>query len=281
MSSSILLALLSMASTGVSDFIYKRAQDRGIVLETYLLVETVPFSAVALLAGALLGDLYINRVTVLFGLLFGVISFLAIFSFVTSLHRGEAGVNTLIFRLNFILTALLAILFLGEPPTLQKVLGLLLAIGAIGAVTLLRRGGSRGSPPQALALASLAMAFFALLNLVFKIGVSEGGNVGWMIPFGASSWAMCCLVVIARRRDLRFPRNNWLFLPWTGGLKSLAFVALLYALRGGEASIVVPIAQLSFLVTLLLATFILKEPLTGSKVLGLLLAVGAILVFSR
>jgi transporter family protein len=270
-----------MASTGVSDFIYKRAQDRGIVLETYLLVETLPFSALALITGALLGDLYIDRVTVLYGLLFGVISFLAIFSFVTSLHKGEAGVNTLIFRLNFVFTALLAILFLGEPPTPQKALGLLLAISAIGAVTLLQRTGRPGSPPRALAFSALAMAFFALLNLVFKIGVSKGGNVGWMIPFGAASWAGCCLVVIARRRDFRFPRNNWVFLPWTGGLKSLAFVALLYALQRGEASVVVPIAQLSFLVTVLLATFILKEPLTGSKVLGLLLAVGAILVFSR
>ena len=77
------------------------------------------------------------------------------------------------------------------------------------------------------------------------------------------------------------PKNNWIFLPVTGFLKSSAFFALLYAFRrGGSASVVVPIAQLSFLVTILWATVVLREPLTRPKFIGLSFAVVAILAFS-
>ena len=54
-----------MLAQGTSDFVYKRAQDRGIVLETYLMVESVPFAAAALLMGTLLDGFFLNWTTVI------------------------------------------------------------------------------------------------------------------------------------------------------------------------------------------------------------------------
>ncbi|MFQ5914195.1 MAG: EamA family transporter [Nitrospinota bacterium] len=279
----VLLAIFSMLAQGTSDFLYKKAQDRGIVLETYLMIESTPFALVALLFGNLLGDLYVDRTTVSFGLISGVFSFAAIFCFVTSLREGAVGVNTLIFRLNFVWVAVLAILWLGEAWTASVGAGLCFAVLAIGSVTLLagRQGERRGSSPRSIGLAILAMVFFVVLNLLLKIGIQRGANVGWAIVFAAMSWTFCAATLVVVRRRFSFPRNNWLFLPITGALKSLAFVSMLYAFRrGGSASVVVPVVQLSFLVTMGWAAVILREPLTRPKLLAMGLAVAAIVAFS-
>jgi transporter family protein len=272
-----------MLAQGTSDFVYKRAQDRGIVLESYLAVECGPFGATALLFGFLLGDLYINGPTVVFGLLAGVISFWSIFFFVTSLREGEVGVLTLIFRLNFVVVAIMAIFWLGESWTTSLGIGLLCAVLAIASVTLLERTSRKGktNPGRSIGLALLAMVLFAILNLLFKIGIQEGANVAWMVVFASLSWFPSAVLVVVLRRRFSMPKSNWIFLPITGFLKSSAFFALLYAFqRGGSASVVVPITQLSFLVTIVWAAVVLREPLTRPKLIGLAFAVAAIVAFS-
>ncbi len=279
----ILLALVSMLAQGASDFLYKKAQDSGIALESYLLVEAVPFAATALLFGYILGDASPNRAALIYGPIFGVFSFCGIFLFVTSLREGEAGVNTLIFRLNFVLAALIAILFLGERWTASLGAGLLLAVLAIASVTIL--GGRRGKRvrlSRPAALAALAMLFFAVLNIIFKVAVSAGGNVAFLIFFGACAWMVCAFSVMVARRRFHFPANNWRYLPMTGCLKSVAFFLMLYAFRaGGAASVVVPIVQLSFLVTVALAVLFLGERIDRTKGFGLAFALAALFMLSR
>ncbi|MEE9274171.1 MAG: EamA family transporter [bacterium] len=286
----ILLALVSMLAQGASDFLYKKAQDSGIALESYLLVEAVPFAATALLFGYLLGDASPNRAALVYGPIFGVFSFCGIFLFVTSLREGEAGVNTLIFRLNFVLAALIAILFLGERWTASLGAGLLLAVLAIASVTILggrrgeggERGGKRVRLARPAALAALAMLFFAVLNIIFKVAVSAGGNVAFLIFFGACAWMVCAFSVMVARRRFHFPANNWRYLPMTGCLKSVAFFLMLYAFRaGGAASVVVPIVQLSFLVTVALAVLFLGERIDRTKGFGLAFALAALFMLSR
>ena len=68
----------------------------------------------------------------------------------------------------------------------------------------------------------------------------------------------------------------------TGSLKALAFFSMFSAFRfGGAASVVVPIVQLSFLVTILLAAVFLGERLDPPKLIGLGLALAAIFLLSR
>ena len=125
------------------------------------------------------------------------------------------------------------------------------------------------------------MVLFAILNLLFKIAIQEGANVGWMVVLAAFSWFLSAALLVVLRRRFSMPKNNWIFLPITGFLKSSAFFALLYAFqRGGSASVVVPIAQLSFLVTIVWAAVVLREPLTRPKLIGLGFAVAAIVAFS-
>lgn len=61
-----------------------------------------------------------------------------------------------------------------------------------------------------------------------------------------------------------------------GVIQTVGFAALLEGLVSGEASILVPIAQLSFVVTALIGIAFLKESLTARKTAGLLAAVAAV-----
>ena len=55
-----------------------------------------------------------------------------------------------------------------------------------------------------------------------------------------------------------------------------AFVCLLHGVALGEASVVVPIAQMGFIVTALLGLLLLGEPVTPRKLAGLAAAAGAL-----
>lgn len=287
MSVPILLALLGMCAQGASDFFYKKAQNRGIVLETYLQVEWIPFALVALLFGYLNSDLEPNRASLIYGPIFGVFSFIAIFLFVSSLREGEAGVNTLIFRLNFVLVAFFAILFLGERWTLSLTAGLAFAALAIASTSVVGRsrspagGGGRALSSRSLALVLSAMFFFSVVNIIFKVSVMNGGNVPFLIVFGACSWSVAAFILMVTRGRYGFPPGNWIYFPITGSLKSVAFFCLLTSFRlGGNASAVVPIVQMSFVLTAILAALFLGEAFHRWKWIGLGFAALAILSLS-
>lgn len=280
----VFLAVLSMVAQGTSDFIYKRAQDRKeVVLETYFAIECFPFACLALFFGYLIEGLVINQATVLYGSVFGVFSFFAVYCFVSSLREGEVSVNTLIFRLNFVLVALFAIIWLDEPWVASVGIGLIFAALAITSVTLpvWRARVSATNSKRSIGLAFLAMVLFATLGVILKIGIQEGVNIGWAMAFGALSWFFCACILIVVRKSYAMPKANWLFLTMTGCLKAISFSLMLFALRrGGSVSVVVPIVQLSFLVTMIWATLFLREMLTRSKLIGILFAIAAILSFS-
>ncbi len=56
---------------------------------------------------------------------------------------------------------------------------------------------------------------------------------------------------------------------------------LMEALARGEASVVVPIAQLGFVVTALLGVIVMREAVTGRKLLGIGLAIAALASLAR
>jgi transporter family protein len=60
-----------------------------------------------------------------------------------------------------------------------------------------------------------------------------------------------------------------------------AFILLAKGLQLGEASVIVPIAQMGFVVTALLGFFLLRETFTARKGAGLVAAVAALASLTR
>ena len=78
----------------------------------------------------------------------------------------------------------------------------------------------------------------------------------------------------------RFSKKGWAHALATAVCFTFGNVSLLAALRDGEATIVTPIAQLSFIVSALLAVWLLSERMTARKFLGLAATAGAVLAFT-
>jgi len=82
-------------------------------------------------------------------------------------------------------------------------------------------------------------------------------------------------------RGVRPSRAALSHAPVAAVLLVTAFIFLAKGLQGGEASVIVPIAQMGFVVTALLGFLLLREPFTLRKGAGLAVAVAALASLTR
>ena len=272
-------ALGAMGCFGVSDIIYKRGATAGIPSSDFLMAQAWMFCPGVTLYAWLSGNLHLHP-SALWGALAGLFLFVALYNFTQSLHGGAVSTNAPIFRLNFTLTAALAILILGEPLTLAKTVAL---CGALVAVWLLlaEAGAERGKIDfAALAQVLLATLAMALTNLFYKIGLGHGTLPETMVA--AQAWMFSSLATIAGfwRDGLRVPRRGWNYAALAALALFGAFVLLMHALVLGPASVLVPVAQMSFVITALAGIVLFRERLDMRKSAGLAVAVVALFLFA-
>src|SRR5580658_3020255 len=117
------LALGAMVCFGASDLIYKRAAAAGIRAGEFLMSQAWIFCPGVTLYALLTGNFDLH-LSALWGALAGLFLFVALYNFTQSLHGGAVSTNAPIFRLNFTITAALAITILGEPLTVAKAIAL-------------------------------------------------------------------------------------------------------------------------------------------------------------
>jgi len=216
----------------------------------------------------------------LWGALAGLFGVFALSNFARSLKDGAVSTNAPIFRLNFTLTAALAIVLLGEALTATKAAALFCALAAVW-LLLAEPGAARGASAKSLARVLIATAAMACANLFYKIGLSQGALPETMVA--AQAWVFCSsatLYVLARDKRLRLTPYAWRFsLPASLALV-VAFVLLMHALARGPASVLVPVAQMSFVFTALLGAAMFSERLNTRKQIGLAVAAAALGLFA-
>ncbi len=279
MTSGLGFALGAMLCFGVSDLIYKRGAAAGIPSGDFLMAQAWIFCPGVTLYAWLSGNLSLH-LAALWGALAGAFLFVALYNFTQSLHGGAVSTNAPIFRLNFTLTAALAILLLHEPLTAAKTIALGCALLALW-LLLAEAGAEAGKVSFAsLAQVLLATVTMALTNLFYKIGLAHGALPETMVT--AQAWMFSSLATISGfwRDGLRVPRRGWSY----AGLAAFglfgAFVLLLHGLALGPASVLVPVAQMSFVITALAGIALFGERLDARKGLGLAVAAVALVLFA-
>src|SRR5262249_26369290 len=130
MNPSIAYALGALLLYGLADFVYKRAAAAGAQPHQFLMVQTWFFTSLAFLYGLATGTLAFGA-GALWGALAGVLVVVGYYNFAWSLRHGSVSTNATMFRLSFAVTAVLALLILGEPLTAAKIGGLALALAAV------------------------------------------------------------------------------------------------------------------------------------------------------
>lgn len=277
----IWLAVLAMVCYGVADFAYGSAARKGVSAATMTTSQAcfvLPVTAI----WAWAGGTYVWTRPALLGLAAAILIFFGFWAFMRSVRLGEASVSTPIYRISFVITALLAILFLGEPMTARKGIGFLLAGASIFFISNFRIGGDGlhgrgGSIFWALA----AMCAVGLLNIVYKLGVANGVSPPMFLHSQAVFFISIAFgFAYLTQGGPRFSRTGWAHsftsaVSITGGI-----ISMLTAFQTGQASVVTPIVQLSFAVSVLMATWWLGERFTARKLTGLAFAVATIAAFS-
>jgi drug/metabolite transporter (DMT)-like permease len=284
LSDSIAYALAALLLYGLADFVYKRGATAGAQPHQFLMVQTWFFSSLALAYGLATGTLVFGA-GALWGAVAGVLVVVGYYNFAWSLRHGSVSTHATIFRLSFAVTAVLAVAILGEPLGLAKVAGLALALVAVRLLLGAPRSATRPADPEeraALLRVLLATVAVGIASFTYKLGLIAGAApIALVVTQGAV--AVTLATAFAARLDggVRPSRAALRHAPLAAVLLVTAFVFLAKGLQGGEASVIVPIAQMGFVVTALLGFLLLREPFTLRKGAGLLAALGALACLAR
>jgi drug/metabolite transporter (DMT)-like permease len=281
MSEGIGYALGAMLLYGVADFVYKRGAAAGAEPHHFLMVQTWFFSSFALLYGLLSGALALNR-GVLWGTLAGLLVVIGYYNFAWSLKSGAVSTHATIFRLSFAVTVALAVLVLGEPLTAPKLAGLALVLIAVWLLLAAPGGAEHRERRSSLVRVLVATVAVGIASFTYKLGLREGATpISLVATQGAVAVTLSTTFTAYVDRRIRPSRAAWRHAPVAAALLVVAFTFLAMGLEGGEASVVVPVAQMGFVVTALLGFFFLREPFTARKCAGLAAALAALASLAR
>lgn len=274
----VIYSLLALVLIGMGDAINKKARQAGIPIGSYLLIQTPFFTCTILVITLLTTGIKVTSIDIWYSLAGAIISFAAFTLMLHSLTHGYASINYALFRLSFIFSSGIAILFLRETVTFGKGIGIILATCAILLFFY--------NPKQQIALKkSLVLALCAmLLNSCFQLTLKLATRVYSSSPSFVllMSVFFSCLVIIYYifLRYPAIPRKTFLYAPINGVLMSLGSLFVIIALSRGDVSTVTPIYQLSFLVTVILSITFLKERIRITYIIGIICAAFAVIILA-
>ena len=284
MAQPVVYAVVAMVCYGLSDFIYKQAASAGIRGDHFLMAQGWFFCPLVILYALATHTLVLDPVA-LWGSLAGVFIFIGLHYFIRSLITGSVSTNASIFRMNFIVTVILVVILLGEPLTASKIVGL--ALSLLAAWLLLGAGDNAERTPNEAGRRSLVQVVIATLtfgtsNFFHTVGLRHGAVPETLaVAQAAVFMPIATVVVYFTDRTLRAP-------PVTFGYGAAAAIVLLGAtifllrwLADGRPTVLVPMAQMGFIITALLGILLLGERVTIRKVVGLVLALAALAVLVK
>ena len=282
--SAVVFALLSLVFSGINDVVFKRYnhEDRsrgmliggiGIVWMSLQLIDVqLDHRSLAL-----------NHAAWLYGSIAGICVAAANIALLEALRRIDVSLGSTIYRLNTIGVVILSVLFLNERLSILKVSGI--ALGVLAVLLLYRHDDSKTEPRLvrlSLVIIVIGSALRALFGVISKAGLNEGASPDVLILLSAACWIVSGLgyALIVERRFMVTPAKIRYALT-SGMLVYVVAKTLVTALTLGEASIVVPIANMGFVVALLIAVALQMERLDSRKMAAMLFAVGAITLLTR
>lgn len=284
---SITLAFLALFGAALSDFTFKRFATFKNTSMGML------FMIVGITSFTVLFCIHIQwtplPATLFWGILGGVFSVVANLFLVRSMFYQSAGICSTVYRLNMVPVAFGAWLLLGETIPLHKWLGIALAVGVIFCFRPHETDAEKQTRSLAMAKKGLLLCINACIlragnGLVFKVGLRHGVDSTALTAVTALCWVVGGLIYGLFYEDRRYFKATKLHLEYgiiSGVLSFIIIFSTAKALSFGNASVVLPIAQMSFPVTFIMSVLFMKEPVTRLKCLGMFLAFLAIFLLSR
>jgi drug/metabolite transporter (DMT)-like permease len=277
-------ALLSFLFAGLNDVVFKRyvlgGRSRGMLVLGIGVVWTALQLAFFTIRGT---QLRLDPATLAFGLAAGALLVGSNLLLLESLAHVDLSLGSTIYRLNTLGVVLLSFLFLGERVGPSKGLGI--ALGVLAVLLLSQRPARHARAPRdALFLAAVILA--ALLRAAYGVttrkAMLEEIEPAPLLLVVSSCWIVGgAAYALARERPLRLTREKAAYAALSGTFVFVIVYFLLLAVEHGEASVVIPIANMSFVIALGVSLVTGMERLTVRKALAVAAAVAAIVFLSR
>jgi len=280
LSISILFAVSSMFSAGLNDLLFKRYVLKDRPKGMYIALIGLVWSCFYLVLCTLTGGLHFDSDTLLYGFISGGVLLTANIFLLEGFKGIDASVGSTIYRLNFMVVIVLAPIFLAEQLALWKVVGLMFAVASVFLMSW-SQGSNQGTKSQTVSrfiiLAIMASIFRGLMGFFYKVGAMHGVDYNSFLLINALFWLFGGPIYsIISEKNLGVNRIVIVY-GIVSGLLCVGIASfLLLSVKYGEAIVAVPIAQLSFVVTMVLSVVLLKEQVTPYKILGIICAAGAI-----
>lgn len=279
----VLLAFCCLGFAAANDFVFKlfarKARSRGI----FVFAVGVLFTAVLSFLPDWWGASW--RVTLFWGVVCGLFSVVGNLFLIESMSRLSAGLCSTVYRLNLALVVPLAVVLFGESPLWYQWIGVTLALAAVLAFMPVGEKIVAGRKSDYV-MVILAMALRAGMGLAYKYAFLAGASPNGVQVVNAWAWVVCGLVYYLWRERRSFDFRA-AFAPKVlgyGALSGVLVAGIIYfmaaSLRLGDASIVLPIQQMSFLATFFLGVVFLGEKITPRKIFALGCGVAALLLLS-
>lgn len=280
----VVLALVAAVGYGVSDFVGGVVSRRVAALR--LVLYSYPLSLLIFLILAPIVGGVLSTSALVLGAVSGVSAGLAVWWFYLAMAEGPMSVVS---PLTAVLVAGLPVLvgvLLGERLSLLAAFGIVLALVAVVLVS--REEPGPASQPRTTARFTRRVAWLTVgsgvafaLNFVLLHRVASDTGLWPLVAarVGATAVVVVAVLVAMRKQTAKSYRPNLYVLRWAAALSVIDVVAstgLLYALHSGMLSLVSVLASLYPAVTVLLAVVVLKERVTRSQQVGMVLALGAV-----
>ncbi len=280
----IVFALLSLLFAGINDVVFKRYSRKERSRGMYVFGIGVVWTVLQVIAFRFQGTPFtFDQNTLLFGLTAGIFLTIANILLIESLTHIDVSLGSTIYRLNTIGVVILSVFLLSEPLGLLKSLGIV--VGILGILLLYQKqSGSHHNTVFAVffAVAIVASLFRATYGVIAKAGLLQNADPNTMLLLFSASWIVggACYAKLRENR-FRLTRKKVLYSLLSGILVFLIVNFLMLAIEHGEASIVIPVANLSFVIALLLSIALKMESLTVNKLAAVGCAVVSIILLSQ
>jgi len=177
-----------------------------------------------------------------------------------------------------------AFILLGEAITFMKLLGILFALVAIYIFFLdTLHGGKTIQAKLGFYLVGIAALLRAGMGLSYKYAFMQGVDRNSLLVLNGVLWILGgAAYVLFREKHFvgKFDKKSWGYGALSGLLVGGIVLFMALALQHGDASVVLPLAQMSFIATAGLGILFLKEKISPKKILGIIAGILCILCMS-
>ena len=271
-----------LACSSVNDLVFKlfarKERSRGLFVAAAGVVGTLCFLFLPDKTGDNL------QTTIIWGIICGIASAVGNILLIESMTDLSAGICSTIYRLNLALVVPLSVIFLNEKLVWSQYAGIALAIMAVLAF-MPNSDAKKNSKSSAavflpMCLVITASIFRAGLGLSCKYGPLQGASINGINLIIEIIWSISGIVyyLIKERKVYRLDLQLIKFGTLSGILVAGILFFMMLALKEGNASIVLSIAQMSFLLTFILSVIFLKEKVSLLKLVAMICGIGAILL---